>query len=208
MNLGIKTPRPANRSHTKIAFLSLGSNLGDRADSIRQALARLRQTGVKVRRVSSRYETEPVDHRAQPWFLNCVAEVETKLSPRQLLSACKSIERALGRRPSLPKGPRAIDIDILFYENVVVDSARLRIPHARLGERRFVLAPLCELRPEIRHPVSGRTAAEMLAEIRDTAQVIRLGPQTTMARRAKRTDACPHGNSRSRTKGSRIGRRD
>jgi 2-amino-4-hydroxy-6-hydroxymethyldihydropteridine diphosphokinase len=174
MNPGIKTPRPANRSRTKIAFLSLGSNLGDRADSIRQALARLRQTGVKVRRVSSLYETEPVDHRAQPWFLNCVAEVETQLSPGQLLSACKSIERALGRRPSVPKGPRAIDIDILFYENVVVRSSVLTIPHGRLSERRFVLVPLRELAADLRHPITQRTVLEMLRDTPDSGKVIRL----------------------------------
>jgi len=191
MNPRAKTPRRSNRGRPKVAFLSLGSNLGDRADYIRKALERLNLSGVTVRRVSSLYETEPVHYRAQPWFINCVAEVETKLSPRQLFKACKAVERALGRRPAIPQGPREIDIDILFYENVVVDSVALRIPHARLEERRFVLVPLCELRPEVCHPVSRRTAAEMLAETRDTSQVIRLRQKAAKAPRAKRHRGLP-----------------
>jgi len=186
MNPSAKTPRRSNRGRPKVAFLSLGSNLGDRADYIRKALERLNQSGVTVRRVSSLYETEPVDYRAQPWFINCVAEVETKLSPRQLFKVCKAVERVLGRRPAIPQGPREIDIDILFYENVVVRSAALRIPHARLEERRFVLVPLCELAPEIHHPVSGRTAAEMLAETRDTARVIRMKRSTARVSKTRR----------------------
>ena len=166
--------KPSLGQRWKRAYLGLGSNLGDRVANIRRALERFSAAEVKIHRLSSMYETEPVDYLAQPWFVNCVAEVTTKLSPRQLFEACKSVERALGRRPSIPKGPREIDIDILFYENVIAHSAFLRIPHAHLEERRFVLVPLCELAPEIHHPVSGRTAAEMLAETRDTAQVIRM----------------------------------
>ena len=156
------------------AYLGLGSNLGNRVANIRRALEKLSAAEVKIHRISSLYETEPVDYLAQPWFVNCVAEVDTQLAPQQLLKACKAVERALGRRPSIPKGPREIDIDILFYENVVVRSATFRIPHARLEERRFVLVPLCELAPELHHPVSGRTAAEMLAETQDKAEVLRM----------------------------------
>ena len=166
--------KPSLGQRWKRAYLGLGSNLGDRVANIRRALERFSAVEVKIHRLSSMYKTEPVDYLPQPWFVNCVAEIDTKLSPRQLSKACKSVERALGRRPSIPKGPREIDIDLLFYENVVVRSAALRIPHARLEERRFVLVPLCELAPEFRHPESGQTAAEMLAETRDTAQVIRM----------------------------------
>jgi 2-amino-4-hydroxy-6-hydroxymethyldihydropteridine diphosphokinase len=166
--------KPSLGQRWKRAYLGLGSNLGDRVANIRRALERFSAAEVKIHRLSSMYETAPVEYLPQPWFVNCVAEVDTKLSPQQLLKACKSVERALGRRPSIPKGPREIDIDILFYENVIAHSAFLRIPHAHLEERRFVLVPLCELAPEIHHPVSGRTAAEMLAETRDTAQVIRM----------------------------------
>ena len=168
------------------AYLGLGSNLGDRVANIQGALEKLSAAEVKIRRLSSFYETEPVDYLPQPWFVNCVAEVATKLAPQQLLKVCKSVERSVGRRPTIPKGPREIDIDILFYENVVVRSAAFRIPHARLEERRFVLVPLCELAPEFHHPVSGRTAAEMLAVTQDKAQVIRMKQCAASNPRTKR----------------------
>jgi 2-amino-4-hydroxy-6-hydroxymethyldihydropteridine diphosphokinase len=138
-------------------FLSFGSNLGDRVANIRKALERLPGAGVEIRRVSSFYKTEPVDFRPQAWFVNCVAEAETSLMPMQLLKAVKFVERLLGRRPSVAKRPRPIDIDILLYENVVVRSAVLNIPHERMAERRFVLLPLRELAANVRHPITKRT---------------------------------------------------
>jgi len=158
----------------KRVFLSLGSNLGDRAEQIRRALEQLPTVGVEVHRVSSLYRTEPVGFQTQPWFLNCVAEAGTELMPLQLLKALKSLERALGRRPGTANGPRAIDIDILFYENVVVRSSLLTIPHERMSERRFVLIPLRELAAHLRHPVTQRTVADMLHETEDTSQVVRV----------------------------------
>ncbi len=158
----------------KRVFLSLGSNVGDRRAHIRKALEVLPQAGVQICRVSSFYRTEPVEFRAQPWFVNCVAEAATELIPLQLLKTLQSVERGLGRRPGVPKGPRPIDIDILLYENVVVRSAMLTVPHARLGERRFVLVPLSELAARVRHPVSQRTMLEMLRDTADTSQVVRL----------------------------------
>jgi len=154
-------------------YLSLGSNLGDRLANARKALAELDKAGIKVRRVSSFYKTEPVGFNPQAWFLNCVAEAATGLMPMQLLKAVKSVERAVGRRPGVSKGPRAIDIDILLYENVVVRSSALTIPHARMSERRFVLIPLRELAPTARHPVSMRTVTDMLQDSRDRSQVVR-----------------------------------
>jgi 2-amino-4-hydroxy-6-hydroxymethyldihydropteridine diphosphokinase len=158
----------------KHVFLSLGSNLGDRVLNIRKALDLLPKAGVEIRRVSSFYRTEPVGVGAQSWFVNCAAEVATELMPLQLLKTLKSVERALGRRPGVSKGPRPIDIDILLYENVVVRCAVLTIPHERLGERRFVLLPLRELAAHARHPVSQRTVLEMLQGTRDLSQVVRM----------------------------------
>jgi 2-amino-4-hydroxy-6-hydroxymethyldihydropteridine diphosphokinase len=155
-------------------FLSFGSNVGDRVGNIRKALAELPSVGVEVKRVSSFYRTEPVDFRPQAWFVNCVAEAETRLMPLQLLKAVKLVERALGRRPSVAKRPRPIDIDILLYESVVMRSAVLNIPHERMAARRFVLLPLRELAGNLRHPISKRTVYEMLAEAGDTSQVVRL----------------------------------
>ena len=161
----------------KQAFLSLGSNIGDRVAHIRQALELLPHVGVEVRRVSSFYQTEPVDFLPQRWFVNCVVEVGTDLMPRRLLKTLQSVERALGRRPGIPKGPRPIDIDILLYENVVVRSALLTIPHELLSERRFVLIPLRELAADLRHPVTQRTVVEMLHDTPDTSQVVRLNSE-------------------------------
>lgn len=158
----------------KRVYLSLGSNLGDRVAHLRQALEQMSGAGVRVKRVSSFYRSEPVGFPAQAWFINCVAEAETERMPLSLLSALKKIERAIGRRPGRRLGPRPIDIDILLYENALVRVARLTIPHPRLAERRFVLVPLRELAPTLRHPATLRTVLELLAETRDAGQVIRL----------------------------------
>ncbi len=142
----------------KTVYLSLGSNLGDREANLRAAIERLSPT-----RQSPIYETEPVDYRQQGWFLNMVVEVETGLFPMQLLARTQKIERELGRVRGVPKGPRTIDIDILLYADAVIHTTKLEIPHPRMAERRFVLAPLADLAPDLRHPVTRRTAREMLA---------------------------------------------
>jgi len=158
----------------KRVYLSLGSNVGDRRAHLEAALGKLAEREITVTRVSSFYKTEPVDFRPQPWFLNCVVEAETKLMPLQLLNALKRIERELGRKPGTAKGPRPIDIDILLYENLVVRSATLTIPHERLADRRFVLIPLRELEPNLRHPVTQRTVVDMLGDTADSSQVVRV----------------------------------
>ncbi len=158
----------------KRVFLSLGSNLGDRAGNIQKALDKLVEAGLEVRRVSSFYRTEPVEFRQQPWFVNCVAEVGTDLPPMQLLKALQKVELSLGRRHVISKGPRTIDIDILLYENVVVQSAALNIPHESMADRRFVLVPLCELAAGLRSPVTDQTMAEMLKETADASRVIHM----------------------------------
>ena len=146
----------------KLVYLSLGSNLGDREANLRAALDQLSGPGIRILRASPIYETEPVDYAAQRWFLNQVVEAETDLYPMQLLARTGKIENALGRVRTVPKGPRTIDIDILLYGKSVVHSASLEIPHPRMHERRFVLAPLADLAPDLRHPVTHRSVREML----------------------------------------------
>jgi 2-amino-4-hydroxy-6-hydroxymethyldihydropteridine diphosphokinase len=160
----------------KRIYLSLGSNRGARVAQIEKALERLSGSGIKVKRVSSYYQTEPVDFRPQSWFVNCVAEVETDLMPRQLLKVCQAVERELGRRPGVTKGPRPVDVDILLYENAVIRSRELVIPHEKMAERRFVLIPLRELAPNLRHPVSSMTLPELLHQTSDLSRVIRMAP--------------------------------
>jgi 2-amino-4-hydroxy-6-hydroxymethyldihydropteridine diphosphokinase len=158
----------------KSVYLSLGSNLGDRIANLREAFQMLSRAKVQIRRVSSFYRTEPVDFGPQAWFANCVAEAGTDLMPLQLLHACQSVERALGRRSGIRKGPRSIDIDILLYQSSMVRCAALEIPHPRMASRRFVLIPLQEIAPHLRHPVSQQTIPEMLSTLGAVGQVIRL----------------------------------
>lgn len=147
----------------KTAYLSLGSNIDDREANLRRALELLASDDTRVVRTSSLYETEPQELRHQPWFLNLVAEIETRLFPMQLLARAQKIEKELGRKRIVAKGPRTIDIDIVLYGGFVVDTPQLHIPHPRLPDRRFVLEPLAELAPDLRHPVTRRTVREMLA---------------------------------------------
>jgi 2-amino-4-hydroxy-6-hydroxymethyldihydropteridine diphosphokinase len=149
----------------KTVYLGLGSNVGDREANLREALERLEAAETRVVRRSSLYETQPLDLRDQPWFLNAVVEVETDLFPLQLLANIRNVEREMGRRRVTPKGPRNIDIDILFYGRSLIATADLQVPHPRIAQRRFVLEPFSEIAPEFRHPVSGKTAREMLAAL-------------------------------------------
>jgi 2-amino-4-hydroxy-6-hydroxymethyldihydropteridine diphosphokinase len=162
---------------TKSIYLSLGSNIGDRAKHLQEALAQLAAADLRILRTSPAYETEPVEFTAQPWFINLVVEAGTELFPHQLLSRIGRVERALGRIRRVPKGPRVIDIDILFYGRSVVRSERLEIPHPHIAERRFVLAPLADLAPELRHPVTHKSVREMLdAAPKQAVRVIVVAP--------------------------------
>jgi len=153
----------------KIVYLGLGSNLGDREAMLETGLRALESPRLHIRRVSPVYETEPMDVPGQQWFLNMVAEAETDLFPLQLLRRTAAVEAELGRRRSVPKGPRTIDIDILLFGNSVVTMPDLEIPHPRFRDRRFVLAPLADLAPGLRDPVTRKTVRELLAELRGQA---------------------------------------
>jgi 2-amino-4-hydroxy-6-hydroxymethyldihydropteridine diphosphokinase len=160
--------------HQHTAYIGLGSNVGDRLSYLASARAALRERNT-IERVSSVYETEPVDVVNQPWFLNQVVMVQTSLTPFELLELCLGIEAELGRTRLVDKSPRTIDLDILLYDQLIIDEVRghlsLIIPHPRLHLRRFVLVPLCELSPQQIHPVLGKTFAELLAELDDPAEV-------------------------------------
>jgi 2-amino-4-hydroxy-6-hydroxymethyldihydropteridine diphosphokinase len=149
---------------SNIAYLSLGSNLGDRQTQLRDAIARLAAVG-RVLKVSSFYETEPVEFTEQPWFLNCAVEVETALPPEEFMRELLRIEAEMGRRRTQKKGPRSIDIDILLFGNEVVSSPDLTIPHPAMHQRRFVLEPVAEIAPQARHPILKKTIRRLLQEL-------------------------------------------
>ena len=155
-------------------YLSLGSNVGDRDSNLSAAIAALTPNGIQVKRVSSIYETEPVDFLDQPWFLNCVVEAETELQPHALLHALGTIESHLGSQKEFAKGPRKLDLDILLYNSQTIATPDLQIPHPRMLERRFVLTPLAEIAPQIKHPSWPATAAVLLDRLADQSKVRRL----------------------------------
>jgi len=152
-------------------FLSLGSNLGNRSRNLAQARNLLQKAGVQIVRQSSIYETEPVDFLEQPWFFNQVLEVETTLNPISLLYLIKEIEKQMKRRPSIDKGPRIIDIDILLAERTVVQTNKLIIPHPRMSFRNFVMIPLAEIAPDFIHPLFHLPVSVLVEMTGDTSTV-------------------------------------
>ena len=153
-----------------IAYLCLGSNLGDREENLRQALALL-SPKADVEKLSAIYETEPVGYKEQPLFLNLVCRIATDLPPDELLCFVKKIETEMGRTPSFRNAPRIMDIDILLYEGTIMETRNLTIPHPRLKDRAFVLIPLAEIAPDLIHPQLGKSIAQLANEIKGSKGV-------------------------------------
>jgi 2-amino-4-hydroxy-6-hydroxymethyldihydropteridine diphosphokinase len=151
-------------SHSRLVYIALGANVGDRAAAFARAIDEMNRAGLRVRRQSSLYATQPVGGPPQGWFLNAVVEVETDWMPLRVLHTLQRIERSLGRHRSVSNGPRTLDLDMLFYGTSIIRSRELEVPHPRLPQRCFVLAPLAELAPTLSHPAFHKTIAELLAE--------------------------------------------
>lgn len=150
----------------KRVFIAIGSNLGDREENIIDAINLLIANGVDVKNISSIIETKPYGNVKQPDFLNCVVDAYTALPPRMLLETLKAIEKQLGRTRTIHWGPRTIDLDIIFYDELVIDTPDLKIPHPDMQNRLFVLEPLNQLAPNFVHPVLNKTVRELLSELR------------------------------------------
>jgi 2-amino-4-hydroxy-6-hydroxymethyldihydropteridine diphosphokinase len=162
-----------------IAYIGVGSNIGDRVGYVQQAHCLLNDTNdIQVIESSSLYETEPVGYKDQEWFINAVLKVETSLSPEELLNQCLRIEKQLGRvrYPDLSKnGPRTLDLDILFYDNKVITNENIEIPHPRMHQRAYALVPLLELDADLYHPVLKKTVSELHENLEELEEVYLYG---------------------------------
>jgi 2-amino-4-hydroxy-6-hydroxymethyldihydropteridine diphosphokinase len=152
-------------------YLALGSNIGDREKNLREAIHLLRESPLQITKISSICETEPVDYLDQPWFLNAVLEAQTDLPAAELLAALRNIESRMGSKKAFAKGPRLIDLDILLYGDATIDTPDLQIPHPRMLQRNFVLVPLAEIAPTLRHPSWPAPADALLGASPDTSLV-------------------------------------
>jgi 2-amino-4-hydroxy-6-hydroxymethyldihydropteridine diphosphokinase len=152
-------------------YIALGTNVGDRERNLREALRLLAGAGIRILRISSIYETEPVDYLQQAWFFNAVLEAQTDLPALDLLHQLRSIETAMGSKKAFAKGPRLIDLDILLYGGESIATPELQVPHPRMLQRRFVLVPLAEIAPNLRHPSWPATACDLLAGSPDMSAV-------------------------------------
>ena len=157
------------------AYLGLGGNLGDRAAALREALTKLEAAGIRITALSSVYETEPVGLRDQPCFLNMVCAIETDQTPFDLLVTLQNIESAMGRVRTVRWGPRIIDLDILLYDEITLNTPYLTIPHPRMIERAFVLRPLAEISPDLIHPGMGLTIETLVQHLSGPERIYRIG---------------------------------
>lgn len=156
---------------TEGIFIALGSNLGDRRLNLQRATELLR---VEILKSSSLYETEPVGYLDQPWFLNSVILIQTYLSPVDLLRRCQEVEEKLGRKRDIPKGPRTLDLDLLFFNQIILNTPELILPHPAIADRRFVLEPLNEIAPDFIHPVLHKTVSGLFRDCPDQSVVKKL----------------------------------
>jgi 2-amino-4-hydroxy-6-hydroxymethyldihydropteridine diphosphokinase len=157
-------------------YIALGSNIGERENNLHEALDLLAEAGLKIKKVSSFYETEPVDYLDQAWFLNAVLEADTALPAVDLLQTLRAIETGMGSKKAFAKGPRLIDLDLLLYANESLNTLELQIPHPRMLDRRFVLVPLAEIAPNLKHPSWPVTTAELLLRTSDKSAVKKFQP--------------------------------
>ena len=164
---------PPGEALVATVYVSLGSNVGDRADFVTRAIVKLsKHPQMEVRSHSELYETEPLEMPDQEWFVNAVVRIETPLAPMSLLDALQGLEAEMQREQTVTWGPRAIDLDILLYDDLLVAEPRLMIPHIRMHDRAFVLVPLAEIAPDATHPILGLSVQDMLAGLK-TATVVR-----------------------------------
>jgi 2-amino-4-hydroxy-6-hydroxymethyldihydropteridine diphosphokinase len=154
-----------------LAYIGIGSNLGDREFNCKQAIGLIRQKGITVSKESSLYETKPWGVTDQPLFLNMAIEIETDLKPFELLRTLKDIENEMGREETFLWGPRIIDLDILLYDNYIVNEKGLRIPHPHMQDREFVLRPLCEIAGDVPHPLLLLSIEELLQRLKSTEKM-------------------------------------
>ena len=159
-------PEPELRLALSTVYISIGSNLGDRLEYIKEAIKKIKKSKeVKICRASAVYETQPVENRDQPWFLNMVLELETSLEPLNLLELLLEIEGQMGRRRTRRYEPRNIDLDLLLYDDLVLNSDKLTLPHPRMHIRRFVLVPLAEIAPQVVHPLLKKNVEKLLEDL-------------------------------------------
>lgn len=156
----------------KKAYIGIGSNIGKKIENCKKAIELLKENPqIKIAKISDFYETEPVGYKEQEWFVNGTVEIETDLNPQELLLLCQTIESELGREKKIKYGPRIIDLDILLYNNDIIDKTELKIPHPEMHKRRFVLEPLSDIAPDAVHPVLKKTIVELLESLTEKVAI-------------------------------------